>query len=172
MDLQEFLTYVDKTSPPGPEKEIARFEAEIGARLPEDYRQFLVACNGGLVGGMLWFRGPTAEGGTADAGINHIGGFREEPHFSLDWARECYQDDDDLRIPRELLWIMDDPFGNAICLGVSGQHRGRVFFWDHEEEPDPEDWDGSIETAGNLQLLANSFTEFVAGLVPLPEDED
>jgi hypothetical protein len=171
MDMQEFLTHIEKKSPPAPEKKIARLEAEIGAKLPEDYRRFLAQCNGGFVGGALWYQGPTPEGRTAEAGIHHIGGFREEDHFSLESARECYQDDDEPRIPRELLWIMDDPFGNAICLGVSGPYRGRVYFWDHEEEPDPEETEGNVETAGNLQLLANSFTDFVAGLKPLPENE-
>jgi hypothetical protein len=47
---------------------------------------------------------------------------------------------------------------------VTGKHRGRVYFWDHEDEPDPDDWDGEVETADNISLLANSFTDFVAGL--------
>src|SRR5262245_50762223 len=171
MDMQEFLTHIDKKSPPAPEEQIARLEAQLGVALPEDYRRFLVQCNGGFVGGMLWFRGPTPEGKSADAGVHHIGGFREESHFSLEERRDTYQSDQPPRIPHELLWVMDDPFGNAICLGISGPYRGRVYFWDHEQEPDSEDWDGSVETAGNLQLLAGSFTDFVAGLAPLPEDE-
>jgi hypothetical protein len=124
------------------------------------------------VGGTVWFRGSMADGESAEAVIHCIGGFRDEDHFSLEWARECYQNDDELRIPHELLWVMDDPGGNAFCLGVSGRYRGRVYFWDHEEEPDPDDWDGSVETAGNLTLLANSFTDFVAGLQPEPDVED
>jgi hypothetical protein len=170
MDMQEFLTHINRKSPPAPENEITRLEAEIGACLPEDYRRFLAECNGGHVGGRLWYRGPTPEGRSADAGVHHIGGFREESHFSLEAARECYQGEE-LRIPQELLWIMDDPFGNAICIGISGPYHGRVYFWDHEEEPDPEEWDGSVETAGNIQLLANSFTDFLAGLAPPGEIE-
>jgi hypothetical protein len=170
VDVAEFLKHINKKKPPAPAKELARLEAELGVALPGDYRQFLIECNGGHVGGALWFRGPTPEGQRADAGVHHVGGFRKQSYFSLDWARRCYQDDDELRIPRELLWIMDDPFGNAICLGITGPYRGGVYFWDHEEEPDPEEWDGSVETAGNLQLLAKSFTDFVAGLAPLSED--
>jgi hypothetical protein len=172
MDMLEFLTRIDRKSPPAPEEQIARLEAVLGVALPEDYRRFLVQCNGGFVGSMLWFRAPTPEGKSADAGVHHIGGFREESHFSLEEARDTYQSDQPPRIPHELLWVMDDPFGNAICLGISGPYRGRVYFWDHEQEPDPEDWYGNVETAGNLQLLANSFTDFVAGLAPLPEDEE
>jgi hypothetical protein len=57
------------------------------------------------------------------------------------------------------------PGGNAICLGLTGDYRCRVFFWVHDEQPDPEEWDGEVETAGNVRLLANSFTDFVAGIV-------
>lgn len=63
---------------------------------------------------------------------------------------------------------MDDPFGNAICLGLSDSHRGYVFFWDHEAEPGTETWDGRVDTAGNITLLALSFTEFIAGLRESP----
>lgn len=159
MAPDSFLEAIAKKLPPASASDVSAFELSLGCRLPEDYREFLVACNGGFVGGTLWFKGPTPKGDQADAGVHHIGGFRQESHFSLEWNRECYEG----RIPREFLWIMDDPFGNAICLGIRGEHVGRVFFWNHENEPDDE-WDGTVEQAENLQLLANSFAEFVAGL--------
>jgi SMI1 / KNR4 family (SUKH-1) len=156
-----FLAAIGKQLPPAPESDLLAFEQALGCRIPEDYRVFLISCNGGYVGGKLWFTGPTPTGQKADAGVHHIGGFRPERHFSLVRARSRYAG----RIPDDPLWIMDDPFGNAICLAIRGQHCGRVYFWDHENEPD-EDWDGSIDGAGNLQLLALSFTAFVAGLHP------
>lgn len=162
MTIDEFLSHIDDKLPPAPPAQFSAFERSIGHPLPDDYRRFLTACNGGYVGGSLWFNGPTPDGSPADAGVHHIGGFREESHFSLSDARECYEG----RIPAALVWIMDDPFGNAICIGVSEPYRGRIYFWDHENEP-ADDWDGEVETAGNLQLLANSFTEFVAGLGPV-----
>jgi hypothetical protein len=161
MTPEEFLSAIHKKSPPAPHLELLAFEQELGVRLPEDYRQFLVSCNGGYVGGGLWFSGPTPTGESADAGIHHVGGFRQESYFSLAWHRECYED----RIPHDFLWIMDDPAGNAICLAFQGEHRGQIFFWDHENEPD-EDWDGAVESAGNVQLLARSFVEFVKGVHP------
>jgi hypothetical protein len=163
MTLDEFLAAIDDKLPPAPLSSLDQFESHIGQRLPEDYREFLVRCNGGYAAGAVAFQGPTPEGRSADACPNHIGGFREESHFSLMAARENYQPDE-VRIPKTLLWIMDDPLGNAICVGLTGSHRGRVYFWDHENEPDPETWDGEVETAGNIDLLANSFTAFVAGL--------
>lgn len=166
MRLEDFINAVNRKAPPAPADRLAAFERELGLPLPEDYRRFLVTCNGGHVGGRLWFRGPTPDGSTADAGVHHIGGFREESYFSLQSARDAYRG----RIPNDLLWIMDDPFGNAICLAIRGPRRGCVYFWDHELEPDPGEWDGAIATASNLQLLAQSFTDFVSGLRPPPEE--
>lgn len=163
MTLEDFLGQIGQKRPPAPEGEVRRFESEIGSPLPPDYREFLIRCNGGFLGGQLWFFGPTPEGAKADAGVHHILGFREESYFSLRWNRDCFQGGE-LRLPRQLIKIMDDPFGNAICIGLAGPYRGRIYFWDHENEPDPEEWDGSVETAGNLSLLAHSFTEFVEGL--------
>ena len=167
MTLEEFLEHIDSKAPPAPEKAIRSLESDLGGTLPDDYRAFLVRCNGGFCGGSLWFKGPTPEGEKADAGVHHIGGFRRESYFSIQKSVECYKG----RISSDLLWIMDDPFGNAICLGVKGPHQGKVFFWDHEEEPDPDEWDGGVETAGNVSLLANSFSDFVAGLQPTDEVE-
>ena len=163
--IEELLQAIDRKLPPADEAEIAAFEAEIGSTLPYDYRRFLAQCNGGHLGGALWFTGPTPEGRAADAGIHHVGGFRSEDHFSLRANREAYQESA-VRIPLDLVWIMDDPFGNAICLGIAGASRGKIFFWDHEVPPTLDDWDGRVESAENVQLLANSFTEFVSGLHP------
>jgi hypothetical protein len=171
--IDAFVAVIDDKLPPAPSSTLEQFESKIGQRLPEDYRDFLVRCNGGYAGGAVVFQGPTPEGHAADACPNHIGGFRGEDYFSLVAAYENYQTEE-ARIPKALLWIMDDPFGNAICVGLTGPHRGRVYFWDHENEPDSQAWDGEVETAGNIDLLANSFTAFVNGLhrvqEPSPEE--
>lgn len=170
MTIDQFASQIEDRGPPIIPGDLAAFEREIGHTLPEDYRAFLEACNGGYVGGQFWFTGPTPEDESADAGVHHVGGLRDDD-FSLRDARDTYQGQE-YRIPRSLIWIMDDPFGNAICLGLDGLERGRVYFWDHENEPDPDEWDGRVDTAGNLQLLAESFSEFVAGLRELDDEDD
>jgi hypothetical protein len=137
---------------------------EIGTTLPDDYRRFLLRCNGGKID-WYQFEGPIPQGESWTAIVSHVGGLREEPDLSLRFARGCYQGRD-LQIPRAMLWIMSDPGGNAICLGLTGKYRGRVYFWIHDEQPDPQEWDGEVETASNIILLANSLTDFVAGIVP------
>ncbi|MBI2812410.1 MAG: hypothetical protein HYX67_16515, partial [Candidatus Melainabacteria bacterium] len=46
----------------------------------------------------------------------------------------------------------------------------KVYFWDHEREADP-DQGQTPETAGNVHLIADSFSEFLDGLFerPVPE---
>jgi hypothetical protein len=151
-------------APPPSQDQLEAFEAEIGAALPDDYRRFLLRSNGGTLD---WyeFQGPTPEGRSWTVVVSDVGGLRDEANLSLRHARSCYQGHE-LQIPRALLWIMGDPGGNAVCLGLTGDYRGRVYFWIHDEQPDPEEWDGGVETAGNVILLADSFTDFVAGIVP------
>lgn len=161
MTMEAFVDAVKQKLPPAPAAALTALEASLGCRLPEDYRDFLVACNGGFLSGTLGYEGHSPTGEYVTASIHHVGGFREEDYFSLDWRRDIYAG----RIPEDLLWIMDDPGGNAICLGLRGPHAGKVYFWDHENEPDDE-WDGAVETAGNIQLLADSFSAFVAGSRP------
>jgi hypothetical protein len=181
MTIDDFIAAVeasaDQALPPavvsllGPSKglppsqgQVEAFEAEIGTTLPDEYRWFLLRCNGGKVD---WYRFErlTPEGKSWTAVLSDVGGLRKEPHLSLRFAHHCYQGHQ-IQIPRTLLWIMGGPGGNAVCIGLTGKYRGRVYFWIHDEQPDPQEWDGEVETAGNVILLANSFTDFVSGIIP------
>jgi hypothetical protein len=104
MTLDELLAALDHKSPPAPTDALNRFEAKIGQQLPDDYREFLVRCNGGYGCGYVQFHGPTPEGHAADACMNHVGGFREESYFSLESSYKNYQEYE-VRIPRDLIPI-------------------------------------------------------------------
>ena len=43
-------------------------------------------------------------------------------------------------MPESLIPLGDDGRGNQICLGVSGDETGKVFYWDHNNEWDEEDY--------------------------------
>lgn len=159
MTLEELLSLIENKLPPASEAAMLAFELSIGHRLPADYREFLVRCNGGYASGYAVFPGPIG-----DVSIHHVGGFREETCYSLVYNRDNYQHESEIRIPRDLIWIADDPGGNGFCIGVSEAHHGRVYFWDHECEPDPETWDGSFDSADNIDFLAESFSVFVSKL--------
>lgn len=158
MNLPSLLALVREKKPPVPMVVLQALEDGIGQRLPEDYRKFLIACNGGSLGGRLWFY--KAGSVLPDAAPHHIGGIRPERPFSLLAQLHALHG----KIPIDLMWIMDDAFGHGICLGVAGKLRGHVYFWDHEKAPSTGAWDGRVESAANVRLLAESFTDFVAGL--------
>jgi cell wall assembly regulator SMI1 len=143
------------------EKRIAALEMQIGYRLPKEYRAFLAAHNGGYANGSNAFRYKYERGPYTESRINELLGLTAE-YGSLDknYLRMAALG----RIPEKLLPIADDPFGNLICISLAGKDCGAVYFWDHENEPD----DGNQEFR-NIHLIADSFDEFLSGLVP-PED--
>jgi hypothetical protein len=152
MTISELIDQIDDKQPSPSEAELTAFESAIGGRLPEDYRQFLQATNGGTVeDDALCFVDPTPGADEASFCVLCIGGLRDELHLSLTANRDTYQISES-RIPRDLIWIMEDSFGNAACIGVKAEARGKIYRWNHEDE--------------SVRPLANSFTEFVGGLRP------
>ena len=79
MKVEEFIESIENRAAPAPPDRLANLETALGASLPNDYREFLLRCNGGYIGGALWYVGPTPDGGSADAGVHHVGGLRDEP---------------------------------------------------------------------------------------------
>jgi hypothetical protein len=127
--------------------EIAKFEREISAQLPTDYREFLLKHNGGSPKPNSF---KIADGSTSC--VNWLFGLGSVSNdHSIRKELINYHD----RIPKELLPIGDDPGGNVICLSIRGKTMGHVFFWDHEEEADED------PTWENVHLIANSFNEFL-----------
>jgi hypothetical protein len=113
MTMDEFVTLLELKSLPSPRDQLEAFEAELGAVLPEDYRQFLTRTNGGIIRGWYRFKGPTPLGQMWYAYLHHVFGFREELHFSLRFNQGCCLAGES-GFPPALLWIMDDPGGNGI----------------------------------------------------------
>ncbi|WP_244950998.1 SMI1/KNR4 family protein [Rummeliibacillus suwonensis] len=59
-------------------------------------------------------------------------------------------------IPEDFISSANDPAGNEILLGVSGEYQGKVYFGIHDIE--------SEEEMDNMFILANSFYEFFDNL--------
>ena len=62
------------------------------------------------------------------------------------------------RIPNTCIPIGRDAGGNLVCLNLSEDRYGYVYFWDHEEEFNYEE--GKI-TINNLHFIAETFNEFL-----------
>ncbi len=67
------------------------------------------------------------------------------------------------RLPSRFIPIGADASGNALCISITGADRGKIYFWTHEKEADPDKGE-SPDTVDNIMLVADSFDAFIAGL--------
>lgn len=139
--------------------EIAEFEKTLPDTLPADYREFLQRTNGGGISLEIDLCTPVASNGY-DEFTGPMSVYGIDGRDSLLKNRNCYAG----RIPRELLMIASDCFGNGICIGITGEARGKIYFWDIELEcGNGDDWDGSVISCEASTLHTNSFAEYIAG---------
>jgi prepilin-type processing-associated H-X9-DG protein len=135
--------------PPLNEEDIRSFERKHGLALPPDYKEFLLATNGGRPERDLF----TIKGLEGDSlGRIHIFFCLNDPIAScnLDWNLSVFRE----RLPAELLAIATTEGTDKICLGVAGGRTGTIVYWD-----------GHARTGErNLYFLADAFSSFISSL--------
>jgi hypothetical protein len=142
-------------TPPVDEPRVLALESRFGSRLPEDYREFLLAFNGGKPVPAC-FQFTSKSGRTSDSVVNWFLSLSHEEMLNIEAVLGWL----DSRIPPDVVPIAIDPFGNFILLGLRGDVRGKVYFWDHDREPERQpDW-------SNIDLIADSFDGFLRALTP------
>ncbi|MRG98460.1 SMI1/KNR4 family protein [Polyangium spumosum] len=153
---------IDNPYGPTSRAEIAQFETRQKLSLPDEYKAFLLKYNGGMPT-PNGFAIPGWHGQESSLGVFY--GIHEHPDYSLDGACETYEE----RVPADLIPIGTDAFGNNVCMGWKGKRRGKVYFWDHEDELDEH---GRFrQDYGNVYPLANSLTEFLNNLREWEDEE-
>ena len=142
------------------EQDIKYFENRFNVNLPIAYRNFLLQFNGGDPEPHLF-----AE--NIELGylvVNELYGIKaQEKYNDLEHKLEIY----DGRVSNNFIAIGGDPGGNQFCIGISGDFTGKIFFWDHEEEVDEDDFVDNV-LPENMYLLADDFSIFIDQLT---EDE-
>ena len=130
---------------------LIEFEEKLGARLPEDFREYLLKYNGGL---------PEPNNFNIHndcSSIHHMFGIHDGPEYtSLKWNVEI----NTTAIPNLLMPFADDPFGNILCIGVKGDVKGEIFFWDHEVCEDG-NWSDIVKISDSFTLFINSLFEYI-----------
>ena len=101
------------------EANIAAAEKTLGVHFPPDYRRFLLAHNGGVPE-------PPYFGKEVVHYFFSIA-VRQKISNLVERARIRAPD-----LPKGVIPIATDPFGNAICLAAGRKNRGKVYFWEHE----------------------------------------
>ena len=136
-------------------EEIKQFEIDNGVKLTEKYTEFLLKWNGGYPKESIF----TISDKMGKSVLNVFNGIGEM-YDNLEKVIDIYE----YRLAKGFIPIADDPAGNVICLGTEEPFYDKIYFWDHEQEPeDPDDM-------SNMYFLANDIDEFLDNLYEATED--
>lgn len=119
---------------------LIEFERKLNSPLPDAYREYLLAFNGGKFKKDVI----SISEGEGETTVHHMYGLHSGPRYAQ------------LRNKRTIsgslfLAICDDSFGNRFLLKLTGEQVGAIYFLDHEVDP-----------AEGLTAVARDFNEFVA----------
>lgn len=146
-----------------PIDEIEKFEENIGAKLPPEYKEFLHSF------GVLNFNDvdiafyPSINDVEEKLSMVSFYGFSEDSN-DLRLITNRYKD----RIPSDLIPMVELPGGDQLCIGVSSKTFGKVYYWNHDKEKSQMD---SIEDMWlPVVLIFNSFADLIMSFQVLEED--
>ena len=152
------------------EAALVRFEKQLGTKLPDDYRAFLIEVNGGQTElSHSRFMLVTRKGRrdwTLLNSLNSIDDPDDRSDLVTRWTSSRQW------LPPEVIPIGFDDYGGAVGLVLAGPRRGQVWFLDGVSER-PEGSTPRVEWFDQRDVfkLAHSFREFMAGLGPPPPAE-
>lgn len=132
---------------PGSPISISEFERRVGARLPNDYREFLLRWNGGTPS-----PNTVSVPDLADVLVDRLYGVRDV-RTNSDLEHELNSVSE--MLPEGVIPIGHDPGGNLFLLCVKGDGAGQVWYWDSCL------WFESSSETGNTYVVSNSFGEFL-----------
>jgi hypothetical protein len=163
IDEKDTPVVLESRGPEASESDIARFESQLGYKLPLDYREFLLRYNGGdpVVG--------VVNGRDDDPDVPYQSGDAVRYFFKLPTAAGDVDEYERLlppaeipsELPRDVLPIAEDSGGNLFILEL-GKGAGRIRFWDHESFDEP------LE---QHRILADSFGDFLTRFRSVEEQE-
>lgn len=163
---------------PGSPELVRRFEDRIGATLPEEYRRFILAVNGGrpvnwqgemeeayAVVGIDW-NGREASAGGSKAIVDYLyvaedwKGVMEESRMDVLTLDGAYRSAlrEHQRVAPGHIPIGKDPGGSQFLLGIGGAERGAVYFWSRSYF-DPDRW--ASDPMHNIGFVAKDFDAFI-----------
>ena len=131
------------------EDNLITFSEKIGYELPKDYIEFLRHHNGGYVKNSI---SSYVKNGKQKFILTSMFGLGSGDDLLSQF--ETYKK----RIPNTCIPIGRDTGGNIICLNLSEDRYGYVYFWDHEEELN---YDEGKITINDLYIIAETFNEFL-----------
>jgi hypothetical protein len=135
--------------PPLNEEDVRSFEGKSGLTLPASYKEFLLATNGGRPERDLFALHGLE--GNSFARVHMFFGLNDPvTSCNLDWNLDVFGE----RIPANLLPIATTEGTDKVCICVSGDRAGAVFYWDGHARAGE----------SSLYLLTDDFASFISSL--------
>jgi len=133
------------------------YENKIHVDFPEEYRKFMLENNGGktelheinFINKDLYDFLPESRQSSSVRYFLALGD-NLEYWMSLEKNYDTFKD----RIPTSLFPIGVDDGGSQFCIGITGENKNKIFFWDNEFETEEPSF-------YNVTKLTNSFDEFL-----------
>ena len=138
---------------PASDEQVTTFERRIGAKLPEDFRSFLLLHNGGKPNPKRF----STSDGKIESMVSIFFPLSGETDETLVAEYEKFTLRDQL--PPNLLSIAKDPTDNRITIAFQGDDVGAVYYWSCDEEPAP-----ASRSYAYLRKIADRFSDFAAKL--------
>lgn len=146
--------------------DISELESYVGLEFPSDYKDYLLKYNGGRCSPDVFsFIENDKE---TNSSVDWFYGIHDDGSYSLKSNIDIFKIEEK-RMPKHILPIAQDPFGNQICISCGSGDYGKVYFWDHENEVDYFLNDDNDYT--NLYYIADGFSKFLDSLISF-EDID
>lgn len=147
--------------------ELARIESELGFGIPGQVRAFLSQFGSCSFRKRVAFPQPTPElrGVLPEIGYFFGSAGDHKEGFSVVAGFRNYTQQQ--RLPASLLPIAANSSCSMICVGITGEAFGKLFYWDADLEVELDDFeDDERETAlwRNVYFLANSFEHLLGSL--------
>lgn len=138
------------------EKKLQMFENELKVKLPVDYKEFMLAHNGGMPEDDLMFNYHNSVNDKESRSLIQMFYiiYEEENYEIYNLKNICFTLWNDKALTKDYLAIAEDPAGNYVCISLNSKTYGNIYFCNHEYE--------DAET-GNLLMdkIASSFSEFL-----------
>ncbi len=165
---KEQLKHLDPISAfTGDGRKLVEFLKSKSVMVSPDYESFLLELSGPVEFTVpVWYKpkepSPWASKKDQTKGLQRLERFYGITDDSLIRTFRMYEG----RVPSGCIPIAQAPGGNQILLGSQGQWLGKVYLWDHEQEPNVARM--SRENL-NLYLIADSFVAFIELLKTIPD---
>ncbi|KGR82243.1 SMI1/KNR4 family protein [Lysinibacillus odysseyi] len=149
------------------EEALIKIEDKYGINFHEIYKSFVCKYGHSTFEKDVCYRPIEPSHWTDKDGLNAFGSFFgfDEGVDNLERKIQQYYD----RIPASIVPIAEDYAGNLICIGISGDREGKIYFWDHENEITARVMLGEKEYESvsvddyweNIYVIADSFFDFI-----------